>query len=247
MKKIPFALLLVVAIITIPFALQKDEDKIVYDNTPFITDTPFEFDECVQEKNSSVSATFPKQCKANDEKIYIEKITEPVNTNGWKLFRSDLGFSFLCPPSWKCQSFNENSVTIRQDHYLNISSFQLHKITQENFQQSLLRHPKYKTPVAWLKDLEAKKDIAVKALPETIKPVLGTDALNYPLYVNFTLDQIRIFETKRAEAVVVSGEKEDETSVIIPLNNIDVVLVTLFPGYLSDDPIIKAIISSIGP
>lgn len=206
------------------------------------------FEECVQSKGK-VSTTFPRQCEANNGKTYIEKVAGPVNTDSWETFNAGLGFSFKCPPSWDCKKWDENAAIITQNHYLNISAFQLNRITSQNFQQSLLRHPNYKTPIDWFKDLQAKKDVAIKVLPEAIKwGKPGTDERIPPIYYYFKFDKMIELETKSGKALIFPGEKGNpDTSVIIPLNSTDVVLVILSPEYLYQDPIIKAIVSSVSP
>ncbi len=69
------------------------------------------FEECVQARGK-VNTTFPRQCESNDGKTYIEKVSEPVNTDKWEAFNEVQGFSFKCPSSWKCQKLNESAVTV---------------------------------------------------------------------------------------------------------------------------------------
>ncbi len=101
--------------------------------------------------------------------------------------------------------------------------------------------------MAWLADLQAKKEAAIKVLPETIKQGKpGTDQRVPPRYYYFKFDKMAELETKSGKALIFPGEGGNpDTSVIIPLNTTDVILVTLSPEYLYQDPIVKSIISTV--
>lgn len=206
------------------------------------------FAECAQLKGSEIVKTYPQQCKTADKITYIEKVKEPVDTPNWASFNLVKGFTFKCPPSWNCQKYRDTSATIYQNHYSNISTFQLNLITSENFQQSFIRHPNYNTPMAWFNAVKAKNESAVKALPITIKSVPGTDGLDYPVYYNYDLKEMREIDTDSGKGIILPArDSNPNTSIVIPINDRDVVLVLLSPANLYKDPIIKAILASIKP
>lgn len=245
MSKIVVAVLVIGVIVGVIFYGLKGQKQIKNEDTSVVSISTFK--ECAQSKQGKIGTTFPRQCESPDGKTYIEKVDEPVDTNSWTVFSGVQGFSFKCPPSWKCQKLDESAATIYQNHYLNISSFQFNRITPQNFQDSFLRNPNYKTPMSWFKDLEAKKELAIKVLPETIKQgKWGTDERIPPRYYYFKFDKMSELETKKGKALIFPGEGGyPDTSVIIPLNTTDVILVTLSPEYLYQDPIVKSIISTV--
>ncbi len=207
------------------------------------------YEECMQAKNGQFVDTYPKKCvtidpETKDKIVYIEQVKEPVDTSNWVKFDSGLGFSLLCPPHWECKKQEEDSVTIYETQYLNITTFQLYIINQANFQNSYLRHPGYKTPESWYKDLLAKKPLAIQVFPQTVKSVPGTDALDHPFYFNYDFNKVSEIDTPNGKGIVIRREDHD-ANVIVPLGNGELVLVVISPTYLVDDPIFKTIFSSI--
>lgn len=209
----------------------------------------FTYDECVKGKGSKIADNYyPKKCESPDGKTYIESVNKPVNTASWEIFKTGLGFSFKCPPSWSCKRNTEikDIANVYQSHYSNISTFQFNIVDSNNFQESFLRHPRYKTPMEWFGALKTKNPIAIEVLPETIKVTPGTDQKIPPHYYDFNFDKMTDFETKAGRALVFpEAEYGLRTSIMVPLNNTDLVLVTLSPDYLLQDPIIEAIIASL--
>lgn len=197
-------------------------------------------------KNSKIVSTFPRQCLSNEGKTYIEKVTEPVDTSNWGVFNGVQGFTFKCPPSWNCRKFTDTSVTIDQNHYSNISAFQINLITPNNFQKSLLRHPSYNNPISWYNDLLAKRQKALQAPISTRIYRPGTDGYSDPDYAHYDLSKMESFQTTKGIIFPASGNFPD-TNILIPLSSTDLVLVLISPRDLYKDPIMKAIISSINP
>ncbi|MEK6861140.1 MAG: hypothetical protein AABY07_04150 [Nanoarchaeota archaeon] len=100
--------------------------------------------------------------------------------------------------------------------------------------------------MGWFRDLQTKKEVAIKALPITIESVGYTDALDYPRYHNFKFDMMSEWETQNWKGLIFpSQDYNPDTSILIPLNDTDLVLVTLSPTYLYKDPIVKTIINSV--
>lgn len=226
----------------------KQQNKIVSNDQNFSQANIATFAECLKSTGSQVIDTYPKLCKTADKVTFIEEVKEPVDTSNWTTFNEISGFTFQCPPSWNCKKFKEDSATIGQNHYLDISGFNLFQITPENFQQSFIRHPSYNTPVAWLNGIKAKDPNALKALPSTIKPVPGTDALDYTLYHNLDVnDVVNINSASGSGVIIPAKDGSPDTLVVIPLNSKDVALVLLDPGYLYKNPIINSILTSIKP
>jgi hypothetical protein len=207
------------------------------------------YEECMQAENGQFVDTYPKKCvtidpDTKDKIVYIEQIKEPVNTSSWEKFNSGLGFSFLCPPYWECKKYDFQSASVYETQYVNISTFQLYIINSDNFQKSFLRHPDYKSPKSWFDDLLLKKPAALRVLPQTIKSIPGTDGLDQPFYYNYDFSNMSEIETPGGKELIITRENND-ANVIVPLSNGNLVLVVISPTYLTQDPIFKAIFSSI--
>lgn len=230
-------LLILITVGVYVYKIQKPSDS-------FITT----FDECVKSNGREIIQTYPRRCNTVDKITYIEKLPDPIDTSGWSIFNVIPGFSFKCPPGWNCKKFDDMSAIISENHYSNISTFQINLITPRNFQRSFIRHPNYRTPVVWLNDVLAKKVSAVTALPSTIESAPGTDGLSYPAYYSYDLNKMMEIHTTSGVTGVIfppGNEHIPDANVIIPLNTTDVAFVLLSPTYLINDPVIKGILTSI--
>lgn len=205
----------------------------------------YTFEECVKSDGSLVTDTYPQQCKTKDKTTYIQEIKKPVDTKNWNMFNEVAGFSFLCPPSWKCSKFEDDSAIVYQNHYLDIFTFQFNLITPANFQQSFLRNPNYSNPAAWYKDVLAENKLALLAPSSTRTYRPGTDGYSDPVYVKFEFSKMEKIDTEMGEALVFSASGNNpDTDIIIPVNGANLLLITLSPGHLYKDPIIREIIKS---
>ncbi|GEM_PF-3521281 len=206
---------------------------------------PFSFDECMHSKNKEVINYYPRHCKSFDGTTFIEDVKTPVDTSSWKTFDTKLGFSFLCPPPWDCTTDGKNYASIGVTHYSDVNTFRFSVLTSDNFTDGLYRHPYYTNPVAWYRDVAAKKEIAVKALPSTIKPVPGTDASSYPNYHGYELDKMKDVTTQLGKGVLIPNQSIGYLSMLVPLNENELIILLISPDYLYDNPLFHAIITSI--
>lgn len=202
----------------------------------------FGFDECVK-TGGKVSDTYPKRCQTSDLVTYFQDKNAPIDTSKWKRVNTDLGFSFLCPEYWDCKKFEESSYTLYNPNY-SISNFQINLITPNNFQESFLRHSGYKAPLAWYEDVRAKKPAAVKTLKQDIQSVPGTDGFIYPEYAGYNLDQMIVREASKGGGLVFLKD-ENDANILIPLNETDLILITVSPNTFYENPAFQEIIRSI--
>jgi hypothetical protein len=207
------------------------------------------FAECTKLKGSVIIDTYPKLCKTEDKVTYIEEIKEPIDISSWTTFSEIPGVTFKCPPSWQCTKFKDDSASINQSHYLSLNlSFQIYLITSENFQKGFIRHPGYDNPISWYNDLQLKKQAAIQAPISTRIYRPGSDGYSDPLYANYDFSKMERLKTDVGEGLIFPGtESNPDTTILIPLNNSDLILVLFSPGYFYKDPIIKGILTSIRP
>lgn len=229
-----FLLIFVVLSLGIGYFFVKGRNKSPVD-TGFFT-----YNECVK-AGFPIVETYPRQCKTKDGKTFIEETKSPVNTDNWqRITVADLGFSYKCPPTWTCRRYDEGMVNISANS--KSIDFSIVEINKDN-----LDHPSYKRPIDWLNDLRAKKPLAVKVFPETIKPVPGTDDLKYPFYKDIVLEKIR--EKTLGENTVVVAETINnniplDTFLLIPAGQ-NVIRISSHPIYVYTDPLAEAVVSTI--
>lgn len=185
------------------FIYQKQQHKTV---TSYEGSFIVNFEECAKLSDSKIIETYPRQCEGKDQKTYIEEIKEPIDTSSWQTVDTKLGFSFKCPPKWKCDVFDKPQdayvakayIDDYIHYYLNFSI-----IKAENFQKSSFRHPNYKNGVEWFKALLARDPKSVKVLPKLYYEDEAKGQIG-PIYGNFKLDEIQDIEIDHKKAVILS-------------------------------------------
>lgn len=198
------------------------------------------YEKCIK-ANGKIISTYPKQCIKKGR--FIEPVPEIVDSSSWEQYKENKGFTFKCPPSWQCKKFDEDSAFIQQSHYLGITTFQINLITPQNFQNSFIRNPLYSSPVAWYADIQSKKPSAIQVDPATEIAIEGTDAKSSPKYMYYDYEQMEVFADKGV--IFPAADSNPDTSVLIPLNDTDLALVFLSPGFLYTNPVVREIMNTI--